>query len=60
MIRLATDTEIAKWNELVINNPDGGHIYQSREWAQVKESNGWEPVFLIYEANAYIVALVLI
>lgn len=60
MIRLATDTEIAKWNELVINNPDGGHIYQSREWALVKESNGWEPVFLIYEATAYIVAFVLL
>lgn len=60
MIRQATEAEVAEWNELVTNNPDGGHIYQSKEWALVKESNGWEPVYLIYEATAYIVAFVLL
>lgn len=60
MIRLATDTEIASWNELVLNNADGGHIYQSKEWCDIKEANGWEPVYCIYETTAYVVAFVLL
>lgn len=60
MIRQASEAEIAKWDDMVINNPDGGHIYQSKEWSQIKEANGWEPVYLIYEATAYIVPFVLL
>lgn len=60
MIRLATEAEIADWDGLVRHNPDGGHIYQSHEWAQAKEYNGWEPVFCIYEATAYVVAFLLL
>lgn len=60
MIRQATETEIANWDTLVVNNPDGGHIYQSKAWVEVKESNGWEPIYLIYEATACMVAFVLL
>lgn len=60
MIRLASEAEIANWDELVLKNPDGGHIYQSMAWSQVKQYNGWEPVYCIYEAAAYIVAFVLL
>lgn len=60
MIRLATEVEIDGWDDLVLNNPDGGHIYQSKQWVGCKQYNGWEPVYCIYEATAYIVAFVLI
>ncbi|MSR68578.1 peptidoglycan bridge formation glycyltransferase FemA/FemB family protein [Candidatus Saccharibacteria bacterium] len=60
MIRLANEAEIAQWDDLVLANADGGHIYQSSEWAKVKEYNGWEPIYCIYEATAYIVAFVLL
>lgn len=60
MIRLATNEEVADWDKLVQANPDGGHIYQSLEWSQVKKFNDWEPVFCMYEAAAYSVAFVLL
>jgi len=60
VIRLATEAEISSWDELVLNNPDNGHIYQSKEWSNIKEANGWEPVYCIYEATAYIVGFVLL
>ena len=59
MIRLATELEIAGWDELVRSNADGGHIYQSKEWSEVKESNGWEPIYCVYEAVGCVVAFVL-
>lgn len=60
MIRLATNQEIDNWDKLVLDNPDSGHIYQSKEWSEFKESAGWEPLYCIYEATAYIVAFVLL
>jgi lipid II:glycine glycyltransferase (peptidoglycan interpeptide bridge formation enzyme) len=60
VIRYATELEIADWDKLVANNPDGGHIYQSKEWSEIKEYNGWEPVYCIYEATAFLVAFVLL
>lgn len=60
MIRLATESEIANWNELISSNFDGGHIYQSKQWSEIKQSNGWEPVYCIYEAAACVVAFVLL
>lgn len=60
MIRLATELERSNWDELVKNNPDGGHIYQSKAWSEIKEYNGWEPVYCLYEAAAYTVAFVLL
>ena len=60
MIRLATESEIANWNELISSNFDGGHIYQSKQWSEIKQSNGWEPVYCIYEATACVVAFVLL
>lgn len=60
MIRYATELEIANWDKLVANNPDGGHIYQSKEWSKTKQYNGWEPVYCIYEATAYVISFVLL
>jgi lipid II:glycine glycyltransferase (peptidoglycan interpeptide bridge formation enzyme) len=60
MIRLATEVEISDWDNLVASNFDGGHIYQSKEWSEIKESNGWEPIYCIYEAAGFVVAFVLL
>ena len=32
--RLATDDEIAKWDNLIIQNPDGGNVFQSAKLAE--------------------------
>jgi len=59
VIRLATELEINDWDKLIQSNSDGGHIYQSKEWSQIKETNGWEPIYCIYEAAGCVVAFVL-
>jgi lipid II:glycine glycyltransferase (peptidoglycan interpeptide bridge formation enzyme) len=41
-IRFATDNEIDNWNELVLKNPDGGNVFQGREFADHKELSGWQ------------------
>ena len=60
MIRYATESEIEQWDSLVLNNADGGHIYQSKEWSIIKQFNVWEPVYCIYEATAYVISFVLL
>ena len=42
-MRLATAAEVAGWDELVAANPRGGHIWQSREWGELKQRDGWRP-----------------
>lgn len=39
--RFATDEEIARWDELLVQNPDGGNVFQSSHMASVKRGNGW-------------------
>lgn len=41
MIRFATTDEIARWDELVLANPDGGNIFQSETFARLKTRQGW-------------------
>lgn len=60
MIRFATQDEILNWNDLIATNPDGGHLYQSKEWVEFKQSGGWEPIYCIYETAASVVGFVLI
>lgn len=44
-MRFATDEEIAKWNELILSNPDHGNVFQGREFAEQKQMTGWNPVY---------------
>ena len=60
MIRYATEVEIEAWDFLILDNADGGHIYQSKEWARIKQYNGWEPVYCVYEATAFVISFVLL
>ena len=51
-LRFATDTEIAQWDELVLKNPDGGHVLQSKVMAEVKTLGGWKPRYILTETTA--------
>lgn len=46
-VRFATDEEIARWNELIIANPDGGNVFSSYEYAQQKKLGEYKVHFLI-------------
>ncbi|MBP6038012.1 MAG: peptidoglycan bridge formation glycyltransferase FemA/FemB family protein [Candidatus Saccharimonas sp.] len=47
--RFASTAEIARWDELITANPDGGNVFQSREMAETKRMNGWTPRYLIVD-----------
>lgn len=51
-MRQATANEIANWNELICHNPDGGNVFSSYEMAQVKQTHGWMPRYIIGEHEA--------
>lgn len=54
--RSATPEEIANWNNLIITNPDGGNVFQAKEFAEIKHANNWQPKFLVVN-NLYILVL---
>ena len=49
-MRPATAAEIRDWDDLVLANPDGGHVLQTRAWGEFKRGWGWEPRYQIAEA----------
>lgn len=51
-IRFADETEIKKWNELVLNNPDKGNVLQGCEFAEQKELAGWTARYIIAGTTA--------
>jgi lipid II:glycine glycyltransferase (peptidoglycan interpeptide bridge formation enzyme) len=40
--REATSAELERWDRLVVESP-GGHVYQSRAWAEQRAKVGWRP-----------------
>jgi lipid II:glycine glycyltransferase (peptidoglycan interpeptide bridge formation enzyme) len=55
-VRFASQTEIDNWNNLVITNPDGGNIFQAKEFATVKGNNNWNPLYIVVN-DIYILVL---
>lgn len=45
--RYATDEEIATWDSLLLQNPDGGNVFSSFEYSQIKKLTGYTPRFVI-------------
>lgn len=45
--RYATDEEIAKWNSLVLKNPDGGNVFSSYEYSEIKKLTNYTPKYII-------------
>jgi lipid II:glycine glycyltransferase (peptidoglycan interpeptide bridge formation enzyme) len=56
-VREATRTEIGRWDELVVANPDGGHILQTRAWGEFKRAWGWRPTYWMAQAGGRDVAV---
>lgn len=51
-MRFATDTEIAQWDDLLLQNPDGGNVFQSLELARLKDATAWTTRFVVDEGLA--------
>ena len=48
-MRPANEDELARWDELIAANPDGGNALQSWAWGEFKSRWGWEPRRYVYE-----------
>lgn len=46
-MRPASRAEIARWDDLIVANPDGGNILQTRAWGESKVPQSWRPRYLI-------------
>lgn len=55
-MRLATEDDLARWDELVAANPDGGNALQTRAWGDFKARWGWRPARYVYETASGLVA----
>jgi lipid II:glycine glycyltransferase (peptidoglycan interpeptide bridge formation enzyme) len=44
----AASTAPADWDDLVVN-PTGGHVLQSRAWAEHRADQGWQPRFVTFD-----------
>lgn len=56
-VRFATEAEIARWDQLIESNPDGGSMVQSRAIAEIKRYDRLSPRFLVIEGADTIYAL---
>jgi lipid II:glycine glycyltransferase (peptidoglycan interpeptide bridge formation enzyme) len=56
-VRPATRAEIGRWDELIVANPDGGQILQTRAWGEFKRSWGWRPTYWIAQTGETDVAV---
>jgi len=62
MIRMETlpDPSLVDWNDRIAQLP-GAHILQTSQWAEVKKTNGWQPVYIQWKDDyGAIVAAVVI
>jgi len=50
--RFATSDEIARWNELILNNPDGGNVFSSYEYLQQKLMGGYKVRYILIDSLA--------
>ena len=55
-VRDATPDELADWDARAVDAP-GGHVYQSRAWAEHRRASGWTPRFLVTDDAGRTLAL---
>lgn len=53
--RYATQDEIKDWNNHVVNNPDGGNVFSSVEYGEVKKTNGYKVRYVFVDKIAVLV-----
>lgn len=51
-MRFAHASEISRWNDLILANPDSGNVFQGVEFAEQKRSSGWKPLFIMADTLA--------
>jgi lipid II:glycine glycyltransferase (peptidoglycan interpeptide bridge formation enzyme) len=56
-VRDASPAELADWDAVTVDAP-GGHVLQSRAWAEHRRAGGWQPRFLVVEDGGRALALV--
>lgn len=47
--QFATNESILQWDEMLVQNPDGGNVFASREVAETKRRNGWLPRYALFD-----------
>ena len=52
----ARPDELADWDARTVDDP-GGHVYQSRAWAEHRRASGWRPRFLVAHDGGRALAL---
>jgi lipid II:glycine glycyltransferase (peptidoglycan interpeptide bridge formation enzyme) len=55
--REATEAELRTWDDRTVR-PAGGHVLQSRAWAEYRRRAGWRPVHLVGSDGSGVLALV--
>lgn len=55
-IRDARPDELADWDAWTVDAP-GGHVYQSRAWAEHRRASGWRPHFFVAGDGGRVLAL---
>ena len=55
-LRLATPEELVDWDQRTVDGP-GGHVYQSRAWADHRAASGWSADHLVFEDGYRALAL---
>jgi len=55
-VRDARPDELVDWDAQAVEAP-GGHIYQSRAWAEHRRTSGWRPRFLVTGDGGRVLAL---
>ncbi len=55
-VRDALPAELADWDAATVEAP-GGHVYQSRAWADHRASGGWRSRFLVADDGGRALAL---
>jgi lipid II:glycine glycyltransferase (peptidoglycan interpeptide bridge formation enzyme) len=51
LLRKARNDEVTKWDELVAKNPAGGEVFQAKAFAKIKDRQGWQTEFWVYETT---------
>jgi lipid II:glycine glycyltransferase (peptidoglycan interpeptide bridge formation enzyme) len=54
--REATPDELTRWDEGTVR-PPGGHVLQSRAWAEHRATKGWQPRYLVGDDGSGVLAL---
>lgn len=57
MARAATPAELERWDELILDNPDGGNVLQCRAFAETKARFGWKPRYGLFQADKQEIAV---